>query len=66
MLKQPRKLTNEEAAFAAENHSKIYDFLYENGLSCDDFYDVAVLVIIVYRTQEFLLAVSLGSFAHIG
>lgn len=42
MLKQPRKLTNEEAAFAAENHSKIYDFLYENGLSCDDFYDVAV------------------------
>ena len=42
MLKQPRKLTNEEAAFAAENHSKIYDFLYENGLSCEDFYDVAV------------------------
>ncbi len=42
MLKQPRKLTNEEAAFAAENHSKIYDFLYENGLDTEDFYDVAV------------------------
>ncbi len=42
MTNQSRPLTNQESAFAAENHHYIYSFLQENDLPEEDYYDVAV------------------------
>lgn len=42
MTKLSRPLTNQESAFAAENHHYIYSFLCDNDLSEEDYYDVAV------------------------
>lgn len=43
MLKnQPRVLTPDESAFAAKHFTQVYDFLAENNLSEDEYYDPAV------------------------
>ena len=42
MTNQPRQLTNQESAFAAEHHHVLYSFLRDNGLSEEEYYDVAV------------------------
>ena len=42
MTNQPRPLTNQESAFAAEHHHLLYSFLQENNLSEEEYYDVAV------------------------
>ena len=36
------KLTEEKAAFAAENHGLVYSFLKEHGLPEDEYYDTVV------------------------
>ena len=42
MTNQPRPLTNQESAFAAEHHHLLHSFLQENNLSEEEYYDVAV------------------------
>ena len=43
MLKnQPHVLTPEESAFAAKHFTQVYDFLAENNLSEDEYYDPAI------------------------
>ena len=40
MKKQIETLTEQESAFAAENHSLIFRFLSRKGLPEDEYYDV--------------------------
>ena len=42
MKKQIETLTEQESAFAAENHSLIFRFLRRKGLPEDEYYDVVV------------------------
>ena len=42
MKKQIKTLTEQESAFAAENHSLIFRFLRRKGLPEDEYYDVVV------------------------
>ena len=45
MKKQIETLTEQESAFAAENHSLIFRFLSRKGLPEDEYYDVVALAI---------------------
>lgn len=42
MKKQPQNLTEQENQFAAEHHNLIYQFLSENKLPEEEYYDVVV------------------------
>lgn len=37
------RLTEEQKAFAEENHNLIYTFLHKKNLSFDEYYDVVVM-----------------------
>ncbi len=41
-MKHAQPLTPEEAAFAAEHHALVYEYLRENNLPEDEYYDVVV------------------------
>lgn len=42
MKKQPKPLTEQESAFAAEHHGLIFRYLSQKGLPEDEYYDVVV------------------------